>query len=84
MDEADSENSGQRAQKTALFVERRRLEQGRFSNEGDLRKSAEDTKATTTSEDSSLKGVRQPCQHNPFSINMKTRSVSVNIKISPS
>lgn len=66
MDEADSENFGQRAQKTALFVERRRLEQGRLSNEGDLRKSAEATKATATSEDSSLKGGKAAMSTQPI------------------
>ena len=66
MDEVDSENSGQTAQKTVLFVERRRLEQGRLSNKGDVRKSVEATKATTTSEDSFLKGGKAAMSTQPI------------------
>ena len=45
MDEVDSESSGQTTHKTALSVERRRLEEGRLPCKRDLRKSAEATKA---------------------------------------
>lgn len=58
MDGACLEISGKTAHRAAVFVGRtgkRRLEQGRLPSMGDLGKSVEAKRATTTREDSSLK-----------------------------